>query len=190
MADERWFTSDTHFGHTFILTAGRGRPFATTEEMDDFLVYEWNSHVRPTDHIYHLGDFSFLNREGTLATLKRLHGNIHFIRGNHDKQMTRLSGHFASYQDYKEIRVQVEGDAKKIVLMHYPILSWHGVGKGSWHLHGHCHANLPEDPNMARMDVGVDTHQFRPWHLDEIIEHLRGRHGTPADHHGPRDYDL
>jgi len=27
---------------------------------------------------------------------------------------------------------------------------------------------LPEDLLSLSMDVGVDTHDFRPWHFDEI----------------------
>ena len=39
---------------------------------------------------------------------------------------------------------------------------------GAWHLYGHSHGNLPDTPTSLSMDVGVDTHDFRPWHFDEI----------------------
>jgi calcineurin-like phosphoesterase family protein len=39
---------------------------------------------------------------------------------------------------------------------------------GAWHLYGHSHGELPEAPTSLSMDVGVDTHDFRPWHFDEI----------------------
>lgn len=139
--------------------------------------------VGPNDRIYHLGDFSFLKRADTEAILKQLHGRKYFVRGNHDKTMDRLKGHFESYDPYKEIKVPIDGETKRIVLCHFPVLSFHQVAHGAWHLHGHCHGNLQED-DVARMDVGVDTHDYRPWNMDEIAEHLKGKHGLPGDHHG------
>ena len=40
----------------------------------------------------------------------------------------------------------------------------------SWSVapYGHSHGNLPDTPSSLSMDVGVDTHDFRPWHFDEI----------------------
>jgi hypothetical protein len=35
-------------------------------------------------------------------------------------------------------------------------------------VYGHSHGKLPDDPLSLSMDVGVDTHDFRPWHVDEI----------------------
>lgn len=47
--------------------------------------------------------------------------------------------------------------------------------RGSWHLYGHSHGRLPDDPLALSMDVGVDTHDFRPWHFDEIKERMKER---------------
>jgi calcineurin-like phosphoesterase family protein len=52
------------------------------------------------------------------------------------------------------------------------MLSWHGSHRGSWHLHGHCHGRLPEEPEALRLDVGVDAHDYRPWHWEEIKARL------------------
>ena len=32
---------------------------------------------------------------------------------------------------------------------------------------------LPEDTDSLVMDVGVDSHDFRPWHFDEIAARMR-----------------
>jgi calcineurin-like phosphoesterase family protein len=45
---------------------------------------------------------------------------------------------------------------------------WHHSGRGVWHLYGHSHGNLADDPASLSIDVGVDSHSFRPWHFDEI----------------------
>jgi calcineurin-like phosphoesterase family protein len=45
---------------------------------------------------------------------------------------------------------------------------WPHHSRGTWQLYGHSHGNLPDDPLSLSMDVGVDSHDFRPWHFDEI----------------------
>ena len=34
--------------------------------------------------------------------------------------------------------------------------------------YGHSLGKLPHDPLSLPMDVGMDTHDFRLWHVDEI----------------------
>lgn len=179
MSEQVFFTSDQHYGHSTILTIGNGRPFETLEEMDDTMIYRHNSMVGKNDRVYYLGDFSFYGKGATIALLARLNGHKHFVRGNHDSPMVGSEYMFDSFQDYKEIKVA----GQKLILFHFPILSWYSVGKGSWHLHGHCHNNLPEETDMARLDIGVDGHDFYPWSFDEIAEVLTGRTGVPGDHH-------
>jgi hypothetical protein len=35
-------------------------------------------------------------------------------------------------------------------------------------------------PNALSMDGGVDTHDFRPWHCDEIADIMRQKAEAPA----------
>lgn len=179
MSEEVFFTSDTHFGHKNICWLGRGRPFADADEMTEGLIERWNDRVSSGDRIYHLGDFSFMNKTRTAEVVSRLKGQIHVVRGNHDSGLDRFAGSFASYGAYKEIKM----GEQRLVLFHFPILSWHQAHKGSWHLHGHCHGNLPEDPAIPRMDVGVDCTDYAPIHYDEVAAHLSGREWVPVDHH-------
>lgn len=176
MSEQIWFTSDTHFFHKRM--SYQWRDFASVEEMNEVLVERWNERVGEHDRIYHLGDFSFGKRDETEAIIRRLNGQKFRLRGNHDSDMGRLDYLFEEVYDYKEIKVA----GQRLVLFHYPIESFHQVGHGSWHLHGHCHGNLP-DTDMARMDVGVDTHDYYPWSFEEIAEYMKGRVGVPADHH-------
>jgi hypothetical protein len=39
---------------------------------------------------------------------------------------------------------------------------------------------LPEVPHSLSMDAGVDTHDFRPWHYDEIADIMRKKVEAPA----------
>ncbi len=54
-----FIVSDTHFSHRGIVQFLRAdgqkeRPWNNIEEMDEALVKNWNSVVRPKDKIYHL----------------------------------------------------------------------------------------------------------------------------------------
>ena len=52
-----YFTSDLHFSHKNILNMGHGRPFSSTEEMNQKLIENWNKKVTSNeDMVYVLGD--------------------------------------------------------------------------------------------------------------------------------------
>lgn len=172
-----FFTSDTHFGHAFM--AGT-RAFLSIEEMDEELIANWNSRVSKGDRVYHCGDFAFHNREETLKIIRRLNGQIHLIKGNHDKMLDRLAGEFTSYQDYKTVKI---GD-QRIVLFHYAMRVWDRNHYGSWALYGHSHGNLADDPNALSMDVGVDTNSLYPYSFEEVAVLMSRKTFVPVDHHG------
>lgn len=174
-----FFTSDTHFGHDRMLDF---RPFATTGEMDEALIANWNERVRKGDRVYHLGDFSFSNRARTAEIIGRLNGQIHLVKGNHDKMLDRLSPMFASFQDYKTIKV----GGQRIVLFHYAMRTWDMSHYGSWSLFGHSHGNLADDPNAFSMDVGVDPNGLAPVAFEEVRERMAAKVFVPVDHHRER----
>lgn len=171
-----FFTADTHFGHQRMLDF---RPFDTVEAMDEELIYRWNNAVDDSDRIYHLGDFSFHNREGTERILSRLNGQIHLIKGNHDKMLDRLSNKFITYQDYKTVRV----GEQRLVLFHYALKTWDGSHRNSWHLYGHSHGNMEDDPFAFSMDVGVDPNELTPVAFWQIQHHMMKKQFKPVDHH-------
>jgi calcineurin-like phosphoesterase family protein len=45
-----------------------------------------------------------------------------------------------------------------VVLMHYPLESWHQMERGAIHLHGHVHGGGRKIP--GRYDVGFETPYF------------------------------
>lgn len=171
-----YFTADTHFGHANIIRFC-GRPFTTAREMDERLIQSINSRVGPTDTLYHLGDFSF--GSGAMATVyrRRLHcRKIYLVPGNHDKRVLRAPGQFEVLPPLAEISAGDDNNLR-IVLCHYALRTWPGKNRGSWHLYGHSHGALPEDPNLPSCDVGVDVHQFNPVSLEELQERFKGRRG-------------
>jgi calcineurin-like phosphoesterase family protein len=158
-----WFWADTHFDHANTLNINHcNRPFETVEEMNEAMVENANSVVQPNHTLYTLGDFAFKNHE---YWAKQLNGHKHLILGNHD-EIKMVEGLFESISHYKEIKY----NKVKICLMHYALRTWSAANRGAFHLYGHSHGNLPSYGRS--MDVGVDTHDFRPYHIDEIFEIL------------------
>jgi calcineurin-like phosphoesterase family protein len=168
-------TSDTHFGHENIIKYCK-RPFDNTFQMDKHLIEQWNKKISPTDTVYHLGDFGLgKSTKHFIEILDQLNGTKHLIKGNHDRRSLKdkvFHDRFASVQDYLEITVEDEEMDldQKIILCHYPFETWNQSHHGSWHLHGHCHGNLPSRDEIARLDVGVDSHNYMPLSYEEVKE--------------------
>lgn len=182
-----FFTSDLHFAHKNIVKWSE-RPYDDVDAMDEALVAEWNAVVRPGDRVFVLGDFSFAEPGKTSTILQRLVGQKFLIRGNHDSRTAlKKTVGWCSVQDYVDMRV---GD-DRIILSHFPFLSWHQMHRGAYHLHGHSHGNLRLPPaleNARIMDVGVDatvkwTGKYRPVAWEEIAEQLNEKAAATTDGH-------
>jgi calcineurin-like phosphoesterase family protein len=159
-----WFTSDFHLGHRNIIRYC-SRPFASVEEMDAAILANLNNVVRAQDVLYFLGDFCLGGPDQALRYRDRIVcRNIHLVEGNHDEALRDVAGAFSSSNQLVEVRV----GNQRIVLCHYAMRVWHHARRGVWHLYGHSHGNLADDPATLSIDVGVDSHDFRPWHFDEI----------------------
>jgi len=168
MSKNIWFTSDTHFGHANIIKFC-DRPFSDIREMNEKLIHNWNSVVKPGDDVYHMGDFSF--ERNPEVTARRLMGNKHLVKGNHDKahHMNLIRPHFEWIKDYYSLRVGND----RFILFHYPIRNWHHCYKGTIHLFGHSHGGTPDMGKST--DVGVDCWKYTPVHIDTILELMKGR---------------
>lgn len=192
-----FFTADSHFGHHNVIRYCN-RPYENAAEMNEKLINNWNSVVPPKGTVYHLGDFFMGNSIFWEPVLNRLNGEIHLVKGNHDKKVLKepFTSRFASVNDYAEIFVNDKDAPMKrfhIVMMHFPILSWNGSNHGSWHLHGHSHANqsiMAANANVKRLDVGVDNPLcgYSPFSFNQIKEimesktHLHNRHGDSTEY--------
>lgn len=196
-----WFISDTHFSHLNIIRYSK-RPFADAASHDQTLIDNWNKHVKKEDLVYSLGDFAFRSKERAAEIRRQLRGQIHFIQGNHDSAAHSIRESFASFQQVAMVKVQ----GQLIWLSHYAHRVWDRAHYGTWHLYGHSHHTLPDDPNALSLDVGVDAtavrlgrpdlygtgsvpdtglkpDDYRPVHFDEIAELMKRKTFVPVDHH-------
>lgn len=182
-----YFTSDTHFLHDNIVKYSE-RPFADEIEMTATIVRRWNNLIAPGDTVYHLGDFAMSygrkDADRIDQLLSSLNGQKFLIKGNHDRKEVVENSNWVKVMDYHEIKVDRGGVHKqRIVMFHYPIRSWNQYHRNAWHLHGHCHGNLP-DPGGKIMDVGVDVHDYIPISIDQVEEFMSDREPILYDHHG------
>lgn len=172
---EIFFTSDLHLGHTNIIHHCK-RPFSSTEEMDETLIQNWNKVVGPDDIAYILGDFALAHPRRIESYLGRLVGEKHLIRGSHDRKLQQnILARFASIHDLLTIRVpdpDAPGKQRFIVLCHYAMRTWDHSHHGSWHLYGHSHGNLPENPYSLSFDIGVDCWNYRPVSYAQVKEKM------------------
>jgi len=168
-----YFTSDTHFDHENIIGYAE-RPFRSCSQMNDTLIRNWNDTVSKGDDVYHLGDLTFGDSSRVENLLDALNGNVHLVVGNHDQPTSGVQGRFSSFQSYKELSIPQEGSAypRTIVLFHYPIEMWNKRHYNAIHLHGHEHSGY-KLTGKNRIDVGVDSWNYRPVSLTEILQMCR-----------------
>lgn len=181
-------TSDTHFGHENIIKYCK-RPFKSLIEMDETLIKNWNSVVRPEDTIYHGGDFAFYkDQRKTRYLLTRLNGIKRLVLGNHDKYLEpETLAMFDAVYPYHELEVPDDTHPRGkqlIVLLHYAMRVWNKSHHGSWHLFGHSHGTLADDKHSLSIDVGSDCHNYFPISYQQIKAIMAKKVFKPIDRHG------
>ena len=141
----RYYISDLHFFHANMNTKMDCRGFSNVEEMNEYMIRQWNQKVRNNDEVVILGDLSWGNAEETNTLLKRLHGKLYLIRGNHDYFLDEKEfdgTRFEWVESYKELN----DNKRKVVLCHYPVMCYNGQYRvdsegnpKTYMLYGHVH---------------------------------------------------
>jgi calcineurin-like phosphoesterase family protein len=172
-----WFTADFHLDHSNILRYC-SRPFPDVEEMNTAIIDRVNRCVKKNDILYFLGDFCMGSRAAAREFRRRIDCKTIFaVPGNHDKQMRKLIEEFRWLENVAEISV----NNQRIVLCHYAMRVWNHSSHGAWHLYGHSHGRLASQDESLSMDVGVDTHDFLPWHFDEVRDRMQAKLVSTVD---------
>ena len=192
-----FFTADTHFGHANIIRYCK-RPWILPSDldedgnwavdkevvhlrakaMDNDLINIWNLTVTNEDTVFFLGDFCMGSAGKYLNRLN--FKNFYFVMGNHDKDLCLFErytqrvtplGKRHTVKNFGNLsEVIVEGQS--IILCHYAMRVWSMSHHGSWHLFGHSHGTLPDDPRSKSLDVGVDVHNYRPIDFHEVSTYM------------------
>ncbi|MEA2041648.1 MAG: metallophosphoesterase family protein [Bacteroidota bacterium] len=183
-----YFTSDHHFGHKNIIKYSE-RPFKDINEMDEILIRKWNEKVNPEDEVYHLGDVGLSSSGKLRKILERLNGKIYLISGNHEDSAHACHTRFEWIKDYYELVIkddEFEKGEQLVVLFHYAIRNWNASHWGTYHLYGHSHGKLTDDPNSLSFDIGVDCHNFYPLSYEEVKAIMKTKSWKPPFEKGNR----
>ena len=145
MTKNIFFISDTHFGHegvcNFLRKDGvtKLRPFSCAQEMDEVLVQNWNSVVKPGDRVYHLGDVAM--KKVHLSTVDRCNGKKVLVKGNHD--IFEAKEYLKYFEDIRGVYVLPARDG---ILSHIPLHN-ESVTRFKVNIHGHLHEGEIHDPH-------------------------------------------
>lgn len=183
-----FYIADLHLQHSNVIKFDN-RPFANVEEMDNTLIENWNAVVDKGDHVYHIGDFCWGKTDDWIRYLKKLNGNIHIVRGNHDlKQFgSDVKKCIVEVTDYKEIT----DNGRHVIMCHYPIMCYKAsYNPNCYMFHGHTHvtreqyfvskwteelkhskqSNSDSCGNIINVGCMMPWINYKPRTLDEIIE--------------------
>ena len=191
----RYYISDLHFYHDALNHVMDERGFRDEQDMNEFMIHQWNSRVRKNDEVVVLGDLSMEKWDKTKEVLDQLKGKIYLIQGNHDrfiKDKDFDASRFIWVRSYAEMH----DNGRKIILSHYPVLCYNGQNRLSKHgnpktymLHGHVHDTLDQrlleqfqqiTRNTMRGEAPIPCNllncfcmysQYVPLGLDEWIEY-------------------
>ncbi len=147
----RYYIADQHFYHDNLNDRMDRRGFESGEAMNEYMICQWNSRVRPKDEVVILGDFCISPKgEDANAILSRLNGRKYLVVGNHDKYLNSKDfdpKHFQWITPYREMK----DNKRKVILSHYPIMCYNGQYRRdsegnprTWMLYGHVHNTFDE----------------------------------------------
>lgn len=196
--------------------------------MNEIFIHNINNQVGADDVLFHLGDWCFSrDKRETIKTAESLRKQIRckevvVIIGNHDPRYQNglPKTDFADLFEgcFVQLKISAPGfqipspkgpREREITLSHYSMKVWDKSHHGCWHLYGHSHASLPDDPGSLSFDVGVDAvavrasgyswqqlvemnfpdnlllpENYRPISLVEVADIMSKKNFKPIDHHG------
>lgn len=153
--------SDTHFYHENMMNFKREdgsplRPFRDAAHMNEILVERWNSVVKPSDKVYHLGDVAMGKTD--ISILNRCNGHKRLVRGNHD--MLNTGVYLKYFEEVYACRV-----LDHMLLTHIPIHPG-SLGRFRCNIHGHIHYQPAPGPEY--FNASVEAIDYTPVSLETI----------------------
>lgn len=146
----RYYISDLHFYHANMNTQMDQRGFASFEEMNEYMIEQWNRKVKKNDEVVILGDFSIAKGEKTNELLQRLKGKKYLIVGNHDRFLNDKTFDRNLFK-WIEPYMELNDNKRKVILSHYPVFCYNGQYRLNdqgepkvYMLYGHVHNTYDE----------------------------------------------
>ena len=176
-----WFSSDLHLNHnkSFVYEP---RGFANIYNMNETVIKNFHSLVKPEDDLYLLGDIFLGQLESGIKLFNQLPGKIHLIWGNHCTDNRKIA--MSECHNVVEL-VGYAGILKhghyRFYLSHYPTLTANfdinkPLKQRTLCLAGHTHSKEIFEP-CGSYNVAVDAHNCYPVSIDEIIDAYKKKLG-------------
>lgn len=165
-----YFTSDTHFGHKNIIEY-TGRPWLDVPTMNDALIANWNSVVKPEDTIYHIGDFAMGPKVEHKGFMDRLNGRKILIRGNHDQSVAKMLA-LGFNEVHNSLLVRLDDDGNTVSdggrLVYFAHVPTGTAPEYDIWICGHVHTAWKRSGNI--INAGVDVWDYKPVTFRELLQ--------------------
>lgn len=161
MSAKIFFISDLHFDHENMALK---RNFKSAEEMNNYIIKEWNSVVKKKDTVYILGDIT-MEKSSSYYLLDQLSGFKKVVLGNHDRpsNVKQLLNHVNSVCGMYKLGTKYGN----IFLSHCPIHPSELEFRVKYNIHGHVHENTLEDKRY--INVSCENINYTPKTIDELL---------------------
>lgn len=141
----RYYIADCHFFHANLNTKMDKRGFRDVDELNAYMIAQWNKRVHKNDEVVILGDLCWGKAERATWLVNQLKGKLFMIRGNHDKFLSHKDFDTRRFQWVKDY-AELNDNGRKVILSHYPMVCYNGQYNKdkSWNpktymLYGHVH---------------------------------------------------
>lgn len=146
------------------------RPFRDVDEMNTVILDRAARMMTAKDDFVIVGDVARAKepyRAAIAAGLNKIKARLHLGEGNHDPEWIKNMVDWHSVGKMMEIH----DSGRKVVVSHYPLVTWNGIRSGAVNVFGHVHQHWAG--RRMSVNVGVDQWDYTPVTLEQILE--RGR---------------
>lgn len=140
------YISDLHFYHENAIKMD-DRNFSDIQQMNQYMIKQWNSTVKGGDIVVVLGDLFWTKEPDEVNyVLNRLSGKICLIEGNHDNRWLKKSGINLNRFEWIKSYAEFQDGERNVIASHYPIFCYNhqyltnedGTPR-TYMLYGHIH---------------------------------------------------
>jgi len=183
MKRDIWVISDTHFQHSNMLNfldpngvPFRGHRFTNQKECDELMIHNWNENIKINDHVWHLGDVFFGDKERFCNLWPRLMGHKRLIVGNHDDiRFLSEKNPMTKTWFFEKIELWRNWGHYDMVMTHIPMQleSTFEGRRSTFNVHGHIHNN--RSPTLRHYNACVEVNDYTPIHIEDLASKLKKR---------------
>lgn len=163
-----FLTSNQQFGRAGAIKA-YSRSFDDVDDMNEYMIDQWNSVVGESDSVFVLGNFAW-QPEIAEEISNRLNGTIYVMEGEWD----RASHEIIKIQSTQKIHHLTEGirnlPTSNMVLSYWPLLDWLKKKDGAISFVGHPGKAYKTDHKKRIVNVTCDRWDFKPVGAIEMMK--------------------